>query len=69
MEEASELGEPLAPTLASPAGGDHALNKLLTPLARHSLDKLLTPLARHSLVPRHRGPDLLRPPPRPGRAS
>src|SRR5512135_1392410 len=37
LEGASELGEPLAPALASPAGGDHALNKLLTPLARHSL--------------------------------
>src|SRR5271166_6563601 len=37
LEGASELGEPLAPALASPAGGDHALNKILTPLARHSL--------------------------------
>ena len=34
---ASELGEPLAQALASPAGGDHALNKLLTLLTRHSL--------------------------------
>ena len=37
LEGASELGEPLASALASPAGGEHALNKLLTPLARHSL--------------------------------
>ena len=37
LEGASELGEPLAPALASPAGGDHALNQLLTPLDRHSL--------------------------------
>ena len=37
LEGASQLGEPLAPALAFPAGGDHALNKLLTPLARHSL--------------------------------
>jgi len=37
LEGASQLGEPLATALASPAGGDHALNKLLTPLARHSL--------------------------------
>ncbi len=37
LEGASELGEPLAPALASPPGGDHALNQLLTPLARHSL--------------------------------
>ena len=37
LEGASELGEPLASALASPPGGDHALNKLLTPLARHSL--------------------------------
>ena len=37
LEGASELGEPLAPALASPPGGEHALNKLLTPLARHSL--------------------------------
>ena len=37
LEGASELGEPLAPALASPAGGEYALNKLLTPLARHSL--------------------------------
>ena len=37
LEGASELGEPLAPALASPPGGDYALNKLLTPLARHSL--------------------------------
>src|SRR5271166_2065410 len=40
LEGASELGEPLAPALASPAGGDHALNKILTPLARHSLVRL-----------------------------
>ena len=37
LEGASDLGEPLAPALASPAGGDYALNKLLTPLARYSL--------------------------------
>ena len=37
LEGAAELGEPLAPVLTSPAGGDHALNKLLTPLTRHSL--------------------------------
>jgi len=37
LEGASELGEPLAPALASPPNGDHALNQLLTPLARHSL--------------------------------
>ncbi len=37
LEGTSELGEPLAPALASPAGGDYALNKILTPLARHSL--------------------------------
>ena len=37
LEGASELGEPLASALASPPGGDHALNELLTPLARHSL--------------------------------
>jgi len=37
LEGASELGEPFAPALTSPPGGDHALNKLLTPLARHSL--------------------------------
>ena len=37
VEGASALGEPLAPALASPAGGAHALNQLLTPLARHSL--------------------------------
>ncbi|MBV8234437.1 MAG: tetratricopeptide repeat protein [Acidimicrobiia bacterium] len=37
LEGASELGEPLAPALASLPGGDHALNTLLTPLARHSL--------------------------------
>ena len=37
LEGASELGEPLAPALASLAGGDHALNRLLTLLTRHSL--------------------------------
>jgi len=37
LEGASEFGEPLAPALASPPGGEHALNKLLTPLASHSL--------------------------------
>ena len=37
LEGASELGEPLAPALASPPGGEYALNKLLTPLAHHSL--------------------------------
>jgi tetratricopeptide (TPR) repeat protein len=37
LEGASELGELLAPALASPPGGAHALNQLLTPLARHSL--------------------------------
>jgi tetratricopeptide (TPR) repeat protein len=37
VEGASELEEPLAPALTSPPGGDFALNKLLTPLARHSL--------------------------------
>jgi tetratricopeptide (TPR) repeat protein len=37
LEGASQLGSPLASALASPAGGDYALNKLLTPLARHSL--------------------------------
>ena len=37
MEGAPKFGEPLASALASPAGGDHALNKLLTSLARHSL--------------------------------
>ena len=37
VEGASELGEPLAPALACPPGGEHALNQLLTPLARHSL--------------------------------
>ena len=35
LEGASELGKPLAPALASPPGGDHALNKLLPPLARY----------------------------------
>src|SRR5208337_4869895 len=29
--------EPLASALTSPPGGEHALNQILTPLARHSL--------------------------------
>lgn len=37
LEGAAAVGEPLASALASPPGGKHALNKLLTPLARHSL--------------------------------
>ncbi len=37
VEGASELGEPLASALTSPPGGAHALNQILTPLARHSL--------------------------------
>src|SRR5271157_893836 len=37
VEGAPKLGEPLAPALASSAVGDHALNKLLTPLDLHSL--------------------------------
>ena len=37
LEGASAFSEPLASALTSPPGGDHALNKLLTPLARHSL--------------------------------
>jgi hypothetical protein len=36
LEGASELGEPLASALASTPGGEHALNQILTPLARHS---------------------------------
>ena len=57
LEGASELGEPLAPALASPPGGEHALNQAPHPAG--------PPLPR---APRPRGPDLLRPPPRPGRA-
>ena len=37
LKGAAAVGEPLASALASPPGGEHALNKLLTPLARHSL--------------------------------
>ena len=45
LEGASELGELLASALASPGGGDFALDRHLTPL-----DRLLNPLKRHSLV-------------------
>ena len=37
LEGASELGEPLESALASPPGGDYALNRLLTLLTHHSL--------------------------------
>ena len=37
LEGGHELGKHLASALASPPGGEHALNTLLTPLARHSL--------------------------------
>ena len=45
LEGASELDELLASALASPRGGDFALDRHLTPL-----DRLLNPLKRHSLV-------------------
>ena len=57
LEGASELGEPLASALAS-----SPLNEVLTPLAEHSL------VHRDPAAQRPRGADLLRPPPRPGRA-
>ena len=57
LEGASQLGEPLAPALASPPGGDHRAQPAPHPAG--------PPLPR---APRPRGPDLLRPPPRPGRA-
>ena len=51
LEGASELGEPLAPALASPPGGDHALNRLFTLLTHHSLVRR-DPGARTYSVPR-----------------
>ena len=57
LEGASELGELLAPALASPPGGDLSAQRAPHP-AGPALPR----------APRPRGADLFRPPPRPGRA-